>query len=144
MTASKSAIENRSLLQLIPNASVDALERIAEDPYTHADILSVLASWENPQVRAAVIDNPLCPFNLLMMLREDESADVRYRLAECPHVPIEILELLKSEDDNCYVSFRAAKTIDRIRRMNAPTADIQFLMLEVQEAPQQKRKQRRA
>jgi hypothetical protein len=133
MTASKSAIENRTLLQQIDNASLDVLERIAEDPVTPADILRILASWDNPHVRAAVIDNPLCPFDLLLMLREDESPDVRYRLAECPHVPIEILELLKSEDDNCYVAFRAARTIDRIRRANVGTAEIKVLMIEIQD-----------
>jgi len=143
MSSSKSAIENRTLLQLLPNASVDVLERIAEDPTTHADILAVLACWDNPQVRSAVIDNALCPFDLLTTLSQDESTDVRYRAAECPHVPIEILKLL-CEDENCYVSFRAKRTIDRILRMNAGPAQIQILMIEEQKASSKTFKQRRA
>jgi hypothetical protein len=115
-TLSGSNISSETLNQLIPHASVSMLERIGENPATPADILELLAFWQDAQVRAAVAENPCCPLPLMRTLLEDESPDVRHRLAECPHVPMELLEVL-AEDENCYVAFRARRTIERIRRV---------------------------
>jgi hypothetical protein len=114
MALSRSSLSHELIAELINDASVDMLERIAESSATPAEILQTLACWNDPMVRAAVAENPSCPVALMRQLASDRSPDVRYRLAECHHVPAEILETML-DDDNCYVAFRVRKTLDRLR-----------------------------
>jgi len=125
MLLSSSEVTSEMLNSLIPYASTEMLERMAENSATPLDILEMLALSSDSRVRAAVSENPSCPFSLLEILAADESPDVRHRLAECPYAPMEILESLM-EDENCYVAGRARRTVDRARRVFHRASVTQF------------------
>jgi hypothetical protein len=114
---SSSAITDEILGSLLPGASVEMLERIAENPATPASILQILSASDDSRVRAAVAENPSTSDSILLAFCCDKSPDVRFRLAECPYISKRLLNLL-AEDENCYVAFRARQTLERLQRQS--------------------------
>ena len=79
-------------------------------------MLEWLISHPSSEVRIAVSENSAgLPSDILHLLLQDDSVDVRYAMAENHNMPVEILELL-CDDDNPYVSCRAARTKERMVR----------------------------
>lgn len=95
--------------------SIVFLCRMAEDATLPLEILEKLAMHYSAEVREAVSDNPGLSTDILRLLAQDESVDVRYAIAENHNAPSNVLYEL-CEDDNPYVSHRAKKTIERLRR----------------------------
>lgn len=86
---------------------------LAEGNKTNPVILEKLATHSDPNIRAAVADNPRAPHAALMKLARDESEDIRFQLAENHNIPILVLFIL-AEDANPYISCRAEQTLHRL------------------------------
>lgn len=100
-------------LDLLENASLSCLVRIAENASMPPTILEQLALHVDPEVRQAIADNSSTPIDTLWSLAGDPSVDVRYSMSENHHLPIAILVALAS-DDNPYVACRARATLQRM------------------------------
>lgn len=110
----KSPDTHSAVLDVLASTAVAAFaERVAEHPRADASTLARLAGHSSPGVRAAVAENANTPIEVLRNLVEDEHLDVRFAMAENHMLPAELLETL-SEDDNCYVAYRAKRTLSRI------------------------------
>ncbi|MDZ4834843.1 MAG: response regulator [Candidatus Melainabacteria bacterium] len=90
------------------------LASVAANISTPNDTIKSLAFHENVDVRIGVIDNPSVTSAILDALVQDSSDDVRFALAENHNTPAHILFLLL-DDENPYVSVRAANTIERLK-----------------------------
>lgn len=95
--------------------SIRFLCRMAEDASLPLEILEKLSQHACSEVRQAVSDNPGLSIEILRNLAQDECIDVRFAIAENHNAPSNVLYEL-CEDENPYVSHRAKKTIDRLRR----------------------------
>ncbi len=101
--------------EMTEKESIRFLCRMAEDASLPLEILEKLAQHDCPEVREAVSDNPGLSIDILRNLAQDECLDVRFAIAENHNAPSNVLYEL-CEDDNPYVSHRARKTIERLRR----------------------------
>jgi len=90
------------------------LVRLAEHRHAEPHTLVKLSMHQDPDIRAAVSENPNTPADVLRYLIKDESPDVRYTMAENHNLALALLESL-CEDENPYVSSRAQKTILRLQ-----------------------------
>ncbi|MCA9801745.1 MAG: hypothetical protein KC777_07145 [Cyanobacteria bacterium HKST-UBA02] len=90
------------------------LMKAAEHPSASPYTLSKLSRSGIREVRQAVAQSHNTPYSSQFDLARDPDPDVRFALAENHRAFITILETL-SDDENPYVSARAAKTIDRLQ-----------------------------
>ncbi|MGD9685140.1 MAG: hypothetical protein AB7W16_28565 [Candidatus Obscuribacterales bacterium] len=90
------------------------LMKAAEHPNASPYTLSKLSRSGFREVRQAVAQSHNTPYSSQFDLSRDPDPDVRFALAENHRAFITILEIL-SDDENPYVSARAAKTIDRLK-----------------------------
>ncbi len=103
-----------------PN-SLEFLLRLAENTQTPQHILERLCHRPEIELRLALTENPSTPTSTLTLLAFDRSVDVRFQLAENHNAPLSILQILES-DDNPYVSWRAAKTVARMKASSSMIA----------------------
>ncbi len=101
-----------ALSRLAKSKEEQVLVRVAENTNTPQDVLCDMALSELADVRAAVADNPNTPPRALFLLAMDVDLDVRYSIAENHNAPPAVLQLL-TQDENPYVSCRAASTLQR-------------------------------
>lgn len=103
-------------LRMFANSDVARIRlRVAENIRTPRDILEQLARDVDPDVRIAVASNTNATIDLVRSLAKDEEPSVRLAIAEDPRTPTSILKEL-AEDSNAYVSVRACKTLEKLRR----------------------------
>ncbi len=88
------------------------VRRAAEHPRVSLELLIALSQHEDPEVRAAVVDNHQTSVDLHWRLAKDECADVRYAVAESYLVDMDVLSSLL-EDANPYISHRARATLKK-------------------------------
>lgn len=109
------------LKDLVINASVLLLERIAEHPNTPQSVLTKLSVHLDSNVRSAVTDNANASEEVILRLCSDQNPDVRFSLAENHKLSVNILKMIAA-DDNPYVAERAKKTLRRLEAQLPVTA----------------------
>ncbi|MDQ5933263.1 MAG: hypothetical protein QG574_561 [Cyanobacteriota bacterium erpe_2018_sw_21hr_WHONDRS-SW48-000092_B_bin.40] len=88
------------------------VRRAAEHPRVSVELLTVLSAHDDPEIRAAVVDNHQTSIDLHWKLAQDSCDDVRYAVAESYIVNMEVLSSLL-EDSNPYISHRARATLKK-------------------------------
>ena len=76
-----------------------ARRNVANNPSTPVQILEMLATDKNAEVRYDVAKNPNTPVNILIQLSTDSKAWVRYDVAKNPNTPTNILSQLATDND---------------------------------------------
>ena len=88
------------------------VRRAAEHPRVSVELLTVLSTHVDPEIRAAVVDNHQTSTDLHWKLAQDSCDDVRYAVAESYIVNTEVLSSLL-EDSNPYICHRARTTLKK-------------------------------
>ena len=88
------------------------VRRAAEHPRVSVELLTVLSTHADPEIRAAVVDNHQTSTDLHWKLAQDSCDDVRYAVAESYIVNTEVLSSLL-EDSNPYICHRARATLKK-------------------------------
>ncbi|MDP3509881.1 MAG: hypothetical protein Q8T09_18060 [Candidatus Melainabacteria bacterium] len=88
------------------------VRRAAEHPRVSVELLTVLSTHLDPEIRAAVVDNHQTSTDLHWKLAQDSCDDVRYAVAESYVVNMEVLSSLL-EDSNPYICHRAQTTLKK-------------------------------
>jgi hypothetical protein len=127
----------RQVLTRLATDEEPAIRRcVAVNPKTPIDVLRRLATDTSSEVRLAITENPNAPTEVLVSLATDFDGDVRYGVAENPHMPEDVLFQL-STDENPYVRCRAMKT----QQMLAPDAQSRLKILLQQAFSRQQQQQ---
>jgi len=88
--------------------SFDEKCKLAENLNTPTEILKVLATDEDYDVRSLVAGNPNTPVETLKVLATDKHFHVRYWVAGNPNTPVELLKILAT-DKHFHVRYWVAK-----------------------------------
>ena len=127
----------RQVLTRLATDEEPAIRRcVAVNPKTPIDVLRRLATDDSGEVRLAIAENPYVPTDVLICLATDLDVDVRFGVAENPHMPEDVLFKL-STDENPYVRCRAMKTL----QMLAPDAQSRLKILLQQAFTRQQQQQ---
>lgn len=101
-------------LKDIKNASTEALDELAWNPNTPADVLVELARKRNESIREGVAWNPNTPADVLAKLAKETRANIRTYVAMNKNTPIETLSMLINDVDT-YTGQKAAETLKELR-----------------------------
>lgn len=80
--------------------SLDEKVKLAQDHNTPVELLEILATDKDPNVRYWVARHPNTPVELLKILSTDKDSDVRYGVAEHSNTPVELLKVLATDKDS--------------------------------------------
>jgi hypothetical protein len=113
LLAGQAGLSDSASRKIAHSKSSNLRLRIAENIDTPIDVLCMLASDDQSEVRIAALCNETAPDNLLNGVLNDADPTVRYELASNPNAKLWVL-LALSEDENPYVQCRARKTLQRL------------------------------
>ena len=102
LLAGQAGLSDSASRKIAHSKSSNLRLRIAENIDTPIDVLCMLASDDQSEVRIAALCNETAPDNLLNGVLNDADPTVRYELASNPNAKLWVL-LALSEDENPYV-----------------------------------------